>query len=214
MMATLLLSRGTPMILAGDEFGRTQGGNNNAYCQDDEISWLDWDIKEKGQSLIRFVSDVAALRRRLPVLHRTRFLSAEWNDELGVKDVTWLTPNDTEMAPEQWDDASAHCMGVLLDGRAQATGIARRGDDQTLLLVVNSYHDVVPFKLPTVVGGTSWHRLIDTNLGKVDDLKLESRTATTLEAGTFYDVTGRSLLLFELVPGEEYGTARVERGAA
>ena len=214
MMATLLLSRGTPMILAGDEFGRTQGGNNNAYCQDDEISWVDWDIKEKGQSLIRFVSDVAALRRRLPVLHRSRFLTAEWNDELGVKDVTWLSPDDAEMTPEQWDDSSAHCMGVLLDGRAQPTGIARRGDDQTLLLVVNSYHGMVPFKLPTVVGGTSWHRLIDTNLEKVDDLSLARGETTMLETGTTYDVTGRSLLLFELVRGDEYGTARVERGAA
>ena len=213
MLATLLLSRGTPMILAGDEFGRTQEGNNNAYCQDSEISWVNWDIKEKGADLVRFVSDVAALRRRLPVLHRTRFLSAEWNDELGVKDVTWLSPDDTEMTAERWNDASALCMGVLLDGRAQPTGIARRGDDQTLLLIVNSYHDVVPFTLPTVVGGTSWHRLIDTNLAMVDELDVSKSGATMLDAGASYDVTGRSLLLFELTRNQEYGTARAERGA-
>ena len=73
MLATLLLSRGTPMIVAGDEFGRTQNGNNNAYCQDNEISWLNWNIEEKGRNLIKFVSDINALRRRLPILHRSRF---------------------------------------------------------------------------------------------------------------------------------------------
>ncbi len=204
MLATLLLSRGTPMLLAGDEFGRTQEGNNNAYCQDSEISWVDWDIKEKGQRLMRFVSRLTALRRRYPVLHRTRWLTAQWNDELGVKDITWLTPDDTEMDEGNWSDASAKCMGVVLDGRAQASGIHRRGDDQTVLLVVNSHHDLVSFKLPSVVGGAYWTRQVDTNLP-------DDEGGTRLDFETTYDVTGRSLLLFELWRGTEYGTSRSER---
>ena len=126
MLATLLLSRGTPMLLAGDEFARTQDGNNNAYCQDNEISWLNWDIGDKGHGLMRFVRRLTALRQRYPVLHRTRFLTAQWNEELGVKDVTWLRPDGSEMEAANWDDGNTRSFGLLLDGRAQATGIRRR----------------------------------------------------------------------------------------
>ena len=203
-LATLLLSRGTPMILAGDEFGRTQGGNNNAYCQDNEISWLDWNFDEKGQRLVRFVQHIAALRHKYPVLHRTRWLTAQWNDEIGVKDVAWLTPTGPEIADDNWDDVNARCMGVLLDGRAQPTGIHRRGVDQSLLLVLNSHHDVVLFHLPEVVGGQRWRRLIDTNDPEHED-------EATFEFATDYQVTGRSLLLFELVMDPSYATARAEQ---
>ena len=201
MLATLLLSRGTPMILAGDEFGRTQGGNNNAYCQDSEISWLDWNLQEKGTSLIRFVGQLTKARQRYGVLNRSRWLTAEWNDDLGIKDVTWLSPSAVEMHSGNWNDAEARCLGVLLDGRAQATGIARRGSDLTILIVVNSYHDMVGFELPKVSGGHAWTRVVDTNLPDDD-------TATRLEFGSVYDVTGRSLLLFELELELDYDTAR------
>ena len=91
MLATLLLSQGTPMVLAGDEFGRTQQGNNNAYCQDNEISWVDWDHDERGEALTRFVEKLTELRRRYAVLRRSRFLTAQWNEELGSRTSTWLT---------------------------------------------------------------------------------------------------------------------------
>jgi len=204
MLGTLLLSRGTPMVLAGDEFGRTQGGNNNAYCQDNEISWLNWKIEEKGERIVRFVQRVAAIRHKYPVLHRTRWLTAQWNQEIDVKDVAWLTPTGPEMTDENWSDANARCMGVLLDGRAQPTGMHRRGVDQSLLLILNSHHDVVPFELPEVVGGLRWRRLIDTN-------QLDSEDDPTFEFASSYEVTGRSLLLFELVMDRSYATARVER---
>ena len=86
LLGTLLLSHGTPMILAGDEFGRTQRGNNNAYCQDNEISWVDWRWDDRAEALIDFTKRLAALRRRYPVLRQSRFLTATWNEELGVKD--------------------------------------------------------------------------------------------------------------------------------
>ena len=90
MLATLFFSQGTPMLLGGDEFGRTQQGNNNAYCQDNEISWVDWEIKEEGQSLIDFTRKLIRLRNALPILRRGRFLTAEYNPVLEVKDVTWI----------------------------------------------------------------------------------------------------------------------------
>jgi isoamylase len=204
MLATLILSRGTPMLLAGDEFARTQEGNNNAYCQDNETSWLNWNIGEKGQSLARFVSKLTGLRRRFPVLHRTRFLTAEWNEELGLKDVTWVTASGDEMTPEHWSDANAKSIGVLLDGRAQVSGIRRRGSDATLLLIINAHHDTVNFKLPEVVGGVSWTCLVDTNQPELED-------APRFEFDSEYLVTGRSLLLFNLQLDRSYAEARTTK---
>ena len=86
MLATLLLSQGTPMLLAGDEFGRTQQGNNNAYCQDNEISWVDWNLARTRRALIRFVQKLTALRRKYPILRRSRFLSGEMNEQIGIKE--------------------------------------------------------------------------------------------------------------------------------
>jgi glycogen operon protein len=199
MLATLLLSRGTPMLLAGDEFARSQGGNNNAYCQDNEISWMDWEgIDADGRELAAFVQRTLAIRRALTMLRRGRFLTGAYDEELGVKDVTWLTTTGEEMGQEHWDDPNGRCMGVLLDGRAQETGIRRLGTDSTLLLVINAHHDVVPFRLPEAAGGTRWTRLIDTNQAGGEEL-------VELPFGHDYEVTGRSLLLFILKPTRTRG---------
>src|ERR1700729_323705 len=101
-LATLLLSQGTPMMLAGDEFGRTQAGNNNAYCQDDEISWLNWELGDKGKSLVRFVQKITALRHKYPILRRNRFLTGSYDEELEVKDLTWINASGHEMRSEDW----------------------------------------------------------------------------------------------------------------
>ena len=192
LMATLILSQGTPMILAGDEFGHTMHGNNNAYAQDNEISWLDWDkITADGHELLEFTRKLIAVRKAYPILHRSRFLVGQYNEELDVKDVTWLSPTGTEMTAEQWQDPRGKCFGMLLDGRAQATGIKRRGSDATLLLVFNAYHDVVEFALPDVPEGKRWVGLIDTN----DPAR---RDPQGFDFGYRYEVTGRSLLLFVL----------------
>ncbi|HVJ54900.1 MAG TPA: glycogen debranching protein GlgX [Aliidongia sp.] len=192
ILATLLLSQGTPMLLAGDEFGRTQQGNNNAYCQDNEISWLDWDIKEKGQGLTRFVQKLTALRHKYPILRRNRFFTGERNEALEVKDVTWINANGAEMQAADWADDNMRCFGMLMDGRAQATGIRQRGQDATMLMILNAHHDMVRFTLPECVGGRRWSLLIDTN---IPDGEGES-----FETGDSYDVTARSLLLFGLEP--------------
>jgi isoamylase len=180
------------MLLAGDEFGRTQQGNNNAYCQDSEISWLNWDIQEKGQELTRFVQKLTQLRQKYAILRRGRFLTGAFNEELGVKDVTWVNANGQEMHDEDWGNEAIRCFGMLIDGRSQSTGIRRRGEDVTLLLVLNAFSDLVQFTLPEAVAGSGWELLIDTNIS--DD------ASGNFNAGDIYDVTARSLLLFDLVP--------------
>jgi isoamylase len=197
LLATLLLAQGTPMLLGGDEFGRTQQGNNNSYCQDNEISWVDWDHSERDRLLARFTQRLIGLRRHYVVLRQSRFLMAQWSEELGVKDSTWLSPAGEEMTADQWQDPAAKCLGLLLDGRAPRTGIRRRGEDATLLLIVNSHHDVVLFTMPPVTGGSAWLRLVDTNLPDQDE---DPEDAVKLDFGHQYEVTGRSLLLFLLRP--------------
>jgi isoamylase len=190
-LATLLLSQGTPMLLAGDEFGRTQKGNNNAYCQDTQISWVDWNIGDKGKSLIQFVKKLTNLRHTYPILRRNRFLTGAYVEEVGVKDVTWINANGSEMTEEQWQDSRMACFGMLLDGRAQATGIRKSSKDATLLLVVNGHSDLVEFILPECYGGMLWSLLVDTNIA-------DSSAKGTFEPGEKYGATARSLLLFAL----------------
>ncbi len=192
MLSTLILSQGTPMLLAGDEFGRTQKGNNNAYCQDNEISWLDWDLKSKGKSLIKFVKKLTGLRHKYPVLRRNLFLTGEYNEELGLKDVTWINANGSEMEDAQWGDHGMRCFGMLLDGRAQTTGIRQRGKEATLLIIINEHSDMVQFKLPDSPGGELWSLLIDTN---DPDAKNQS---TSFKIGEVYEITPRSLRMFAL----------------
>src|SRR6185437_1441175 len=97
LLATLLLSQGTPMVLAGDELGRTQRGNNNAYCQDNETSWVDWAIDEEGRALAAFFRKLTGFFHRYPVLRRSRFLTGQLNEAIDVKDVTWIDANGSEM---------------------------------------------------------------------------------------------------------------------
>jgi len=193
VLATLLLSQGTPMLLAGDELGRTQRGNNNAYCLDSEISWLDWNIEKRGRSMIQFVQQLIRLRHNYPILRRSRFLTGDYNEELGVKDLTWINASGAEMRVEEWNDSNMHCFSMLMDGRAQPTGISRRGEDATLLMVLNAYNDLVKFTLPETVGGREWSLLVDTNLAEISE-------TSNFVSGDSYSATGRSVLLFALHP--------------
>jgi isoamylase len=193
LLATLLFSQGTPMMLAGDEFGRTQQGNNNAYCQDNEISWLNWTFDERGQSLLKFAAQLCTLRHKYPILRRNRFLTGEFDQELEVKDVTWINASGIEMQESDWSDSRMHCFGMLIDGRARPTGLRQRGTEATLLMVLNAHHDVVEFALPTAAGEGTWNLLLDTNLPVIVD---EYKGV----AGDSYGITARSLVLFVLLP--------------
>jgi glycogen operon protein len=191
MLATLLLSQGTPMILAGDEFGRTQGGNNNAYCQDNEISWFDWNLPEWAKTQVALVQRLTRLRHDYPILRRGRFFTGTPIDALDVKDVTWINASGAEMEAGDWHDPGMKCFGMLIDGRAQATGIRKPGHDTTMLIVLNAHHDLVTFTLPECTNGKAWELVFDTNVPDRDDRQ-------SFAIGDTYAVTGGSLLLFAL----------------
>jgi isoamylase len=190
LLATLLLSQGTPMLMAGDEFGRTQRGNNNAYCQDNEISWIDWSFADTDAKLVKFVQQVTALRHRYPIFRRSRFLTGAYDEELDVKDVTWINASGAEMRSEDWSDGNMRCFGMLIDGRARPTGVRQRGTEATMLLVINAHHDFVEFMLPSCPGGATWTLLLDTNV--------PDGTRYLGNSGDVYGVTARSLILLRL----------------
>jgi glycogen operon protein len=190
-LSTLLLAQGTPMVLGGDEFARTQRGNNNAYCQDNDISWVNWEFSEEQQALIRFTQKLTSLRHKYPILRRSRFFTAEYRVDLEIKDLTWINANGTEITSDEWQDGNMKCFGMLMDGRAQVTGIRKRGQNATLLMVVNGYHDLVRFTLPECAGGEAWSLLVDTNLP-------DRAEQPDFTFGRQYEVSARSLLLFLL----------------
>lgn len=189
MLASLLFSQGTPMLLGGDEFGRTQNGNNNAYCQDSEISWFNWKLDADGKDLLAFTKRLIKLLQEYPILRRSRFLTGQHDANLDVKDVTWINANGGEMQEEHWSDGNMKCFGMLLDGRAQKTGIRKLAEDQTVLLVFNSFEGMVEFTLPEAVAAKEWTMIVDTNTS-------DSKPGTTFPFGEVYQVTGRSLLMF------------------
>jgi len=193
MLATLLLSQGTPMLLGGDEFGRTQQGNNNAYCQDNDISWFDWNLGESAQKLLTFVKRVIQLRRDYPILRRSRFLTGEHDAALDIRDVTWINPSGAEMKETDWTNGWAMCIGMILDGRCRKTAIKRYGEDDSVLIIMNSYEGEVDFKLPHTSAGPRWGLLLDTN-------NPEDASGATFDFDSVYKVPGRSFLLF--VAGE------------
>ncbi|WP_077000919.1 glycogen debranching protein GlgX [Variovorax sp. KK3] len=191
LLATLLLSQGTPMLLAGDEFGRTQQGNNNAYCQDNEISWVDWaGIGEPGQSLRDFTRHVLELRRDLQVLRRPRFLTGAASEDGGTPaDVTWLAPDGQPMTAEQWDDAHTRSFAVLLDGRSPSSTVSGAGRDASVLLAFNAWEEGVSFTLPEAPG-QPWQLALDTT-----DPALRGDGEVSE-----YTATARSMLVFVSMP--------------
>ena len=193
MLATLLLSQGTPMLLGGDEFGRTQQGNNNAYCQDNEISWFDWNLGESAQKLLAFTKRVIQLRRDYPILRRSRFLTGAHDAALDIRDVTWINPSGAEMKETDWTNGWAMCIGMIFDGRCRKTAIKRYGEDDSILIIMNSYEGEVDFKLPHTSAGPRWGLLLDTN-------NPEDASGATFDFDSVYKVPGRSFLLF--VAGE------------
>jgi glycogen operon protein len=195
-LATLLLSQGVPMLLAGDEFGRSQGGNNNAYCQDNEIGWLDWEgMDDEGSALIEFTRRVIALRRDHIVFHRDRFFHGQVIPGTEVKDVVWLRPDSAEMAEADWDEAHAKVLGLRLSGEVGLMHLTGRGErelDDSLLLLMNASSEDVPFRLPQDQAGAGWHLLIDT----CDDENLQPEGKH--DPGIEVSVKAYSLQLFML----------------
>lgn len=172
-LATLLLSQGVPMLLGGDELSRTQGGSNNAYCQDNEISWLDWDLDEREKEFLDFVRELIAFRRAHPIFHRRSFLTGEGDE--GCRDVTWLHPEGREMMEGDWHDPKLRSLGMLLCGEASSelprAGQSRDNDESYLLLFHGRRSS--RFTLPEVPGrpGWLWQRYYATEPGRTQRLR-------------------------------------------
>ncbi|MFZ0788861.1 MAG: glycogen debranching protein GlgX [Chromatiaceae bacterium] len=165
--ATLLLSQGVPMLLAGDETGRTQGGNNNSYCQDNPISWVDWELDAERRALLVFVRRLIRLRRSHPLFRRRHFFQGRPIKGAGVKDLLWLAPDGAEMDDSAWSLEHAWALGMVLNGGGiQETDTRGRPiKDDSFLLLLNAGHDSVDFVLPPPPGGGSWRLFLDTSSG-------------------------------------------------
>ncbi len=157
-IATLFLSLGVPMLLGGDELGRSQGGNNNAYCQDNEISWFDWSLDERQERLLAFTRRVIALRHAHPVFRRDEFLAGREAMGSGLPDVWWFRPDGRRMTRRNWQDGDARALGVFLNGReiGRQTPEGERISDDSFLLLLNAHHEPVGFTLPPRRFGARW----------------------------------------------------------
>ncbi len=164
-LATLLLSQGVPMILAGDEMGRTQGGNNNAYCQDNELSWVDWSCREEYDDLLALTASLSAFRREHPVFHRRRWFFGRPLRGTGVSDIAWFAPDGTEMSDEDWNTGFAKSLAVFLNGDAIPDPDPRgeRITDDSFLLCFNAHHEGLPFRIPDGKFGKGWVVVLDTD---------------------------------------------------
>ncbi len=190
LLATLLLSQGVPMLVAGDEMGRSQGGNNNAYCQDNALSWVDWNVSEDDRTLLAFVQQMIALRAAHPVFHRRRFFEGRPLHGSGVKDIVWLKPDGAEMTDQEWAQDFARCLGVYLEGQAldEMDARGRPVTDDGFLLLFNAHHEPVPFVLPAF-GTGRWRPLVDT----VERTGIAA--AAAFQPGGMYPLQGRALAL-------------------
>lgn len=169
-LATLLLSQGVPMLTAGDEMGRSQKGNNNAYCQDSEITWIDWSLSKENQQLLKFVQRIMKLRKEHPSFRRRYFFQGRDIVGVGVKDITWLRPIGGEMTDKEWHQSFARCLGLFLAGDA-IDEYDERGEkisDDNLILLFNAHHEDIPFVLPAEPSLARWQVLIDTSYSDGD----------------------------------------------
>lgn len=193
-MATLLLSQGVPMISHGDEYGRTQHGNNNAYCQDSELAWMNWNWDERQKTFAEFTRKLIHLRKGKPVLHKRRFFKGRRIRGTGVHDIRWLNTDGTDMTDKQWQASFIRCMGMLLNGELinEVDENGRQIEDDILLLVVNSYWEDIRFTLPNTDYGSRWEKLVDTSMPEIP-------AQPEVITGQF-DIPARGLILLKNIP--------------
>jgi isoamylase len=210
-MATVLLSQGVPMLLAGDEIGRTQAGNNNAYCQDNEISWLDWTPEHMDRETFGFVQQLIALHKQHPVFRRRKFFQGRKIKGAEIKDIVWLRPDGAEMTDEEWNQDFARCLGVALSGAAidEVNERGQRVHDENFLLLMNAHFEEISFALPAPSGGAGWIVVIDTSCQTSGD------GSRFYFGSTAYPLQARSLVvLVERASNRVRGTDRRRNPAA
>jgi isoamylase len=191
LLATLLLSQGVPMLYAGDAIGHTQMGNNNAYCQDNSISWLNWNLQPQDRDLLAFVQRMINLRKRHPVFRRKRFFQGRPIKGANVKDVLWLNPVGKEISEDEWRDGSLHCLGMFLSGQGldETDERGRKVGDENFLVLLNAYHEDVQFALPSFRPGTRWTAWMDTSR------EAGLRSVETYDGGAPYPLQARSMVV-------------------
>ncbi len=196
LLATLMFSQGVPMLCAGDELGRTQLGNNNAYCQDNELSWVDWNVSDRGRALWMFTRTLIALRRTHPVMRRRRFYQGRKVRGSEVKDLAWFRPDGKEMRQQEWETGFIRCLGLRLAGDAieETDDQGHSVQGETLLLLLNAHHEGVDFILPSHRVSVRWNLILDTA-----EPVLQTRQGI-YKGGDGYALCGRSLALFQLRP--------------
>jgi glycogen operon protein len=196
----LLFASGTPMILGGDEFARTQRGNNNAYCQDNEINWFDWTAVERNRDLVEFFRKAIALTCRFPILQRRKFFLGKDLDDDGVPDLTWYSP---ELGSPNWQDANARTVCMQLDASEDGSD---SGVDR-LFFVFNGHYEPQWIKLPQLGADRGWHRAIDTSLPSGEDF-LETGHEVEIDPADHYLVNPRSAVVLFAQQPNEVETAR------
>ncbi len=189
-LATLFFSQGVPMLLMGDEYGRTQNGNNNAYCQDNEISWFNWEWSDQQAEQFNFVKKLIKIRSDYPVLHRRKFFHGRPIKGTGVSDIRWIRPDGADMTEDEWNTAHVRCLGMLLNGQVmdEYDERGRRIKDDILLLLINGYWEPITFKLPGSKGDSEWEIMVDTHEPNPKKTKLYSCTQN-------FKLEARSLVL-------------------
>ena len=190
LLTTLFLSQGVPMLLSGDEISRTQQGNNNAYCQDNEISWTNW--KDADDELLAFTQQLIALRKDHPVFCRRRWFQGQPIKGVGLEDIAWFQPDGEEMTEEHWTKDFAKSMAVFLNGRGIHTP-GPKGEqivDDNFYLIFNAHHETLEFKLPGAKYAKNWTRLLSTADGKIEP-------GEVYPAESVIEVEGRSILLLQ-----------------
>jgi isoamylase len=194
-LATLLFSQGIPMLLAGDEIGRTQHGNNNAYCHDSELTWLDWNLDERRRNLLDFIRRLIHFRQAHPNLRRHKFFQGRPIRGSAIKDIAWVRADGSEMTDEEWSAGWMRTLGMRLDGDAMEV-VNEQGEhvtDDTLLILLNAHHEPVPFTLPAYVPDARWAPEFDTAR---PNLKVNEQVTP---GGAPVTLAGRSLMLLRLV---------------
>ena len=186
-LATLLMSQGIPMLLAGDEISHTQRGNNNAYCQDNEITWLNWKLNRRQKSLLEFVRKVIAIWHEHPTFHRRRFFHGKTLHGTQSPEIVWLDPTGKEISAEAWSAPHMRCLGVhLRGGRIDVDEYGEPIIGSHILILFNADHaQEIPFALPNLPGDSEWERLFDTAEGEVDAVSTEKEGEDVDEAGAY-----------------------------
>ena len=194
LMATLLLSQGVPMFVAGDEFGRSQGGNNNAYCHDNEISWIDWQaISDEDKAFGNFVRRLIKLRQDHIVFRRHRFFFSRAIKGTEITDISWIRADGQAFEDEDWGSGDIHWVSFLVRGEAGEYHLTARGEpqpDDSFFVILNAHHDAAEWVLPSITAGVGWSLLFDADLDNGSD------SEQLYEDGSAYPVAPRSTVVF------------------